>query len=351
VITLVTILFAGHNFHFIESLANKFSTEGHRVIFDEWTGHNNHDLEESFAKLGQANIIICEWALGNSVWYSKHVNKYQKLYIRFHRQEIETEFPAKIQWSSVNNIIFVSSHFLTKACSKFDIPQKKAMFIPNYVDTQQYTTTKASGSRYNLGIIGIVPRMKRFDLALNLLKQLRQIEPRFNLRVKGKLPGDYPWMVKREEEMKWYEHQFSRINEDKHLSSAVHFDGWGDDVPEWLEGINYILSVSDFEGTHQAVAEGAASGAVPVILSWQGAKATYPHAWCHENLDSMAESILKHNHNDTKGAKYAKIIKKRYDLKRVHGVWIKLIGIKPTLYSVISRLINRKKVSNKEWGK
>tara|TARA_Y100001954_G_C15823143_1_gene610941 strand:+ start:4921 stop:5976 length:1056 start_codon:yes stop_codon:yes gene_type:complete len=351
VITLVTILFAGHNFHFIESLANKFSTEGHRVIFDEWTGHNNHDLEESFAKLGQANIIICEWALGNSVWYSKHVNKYQKLYIRFHRQEIETEFPAKIQWSSVNNIIFVSSHFLTKACSKFDIPQKKAMFIPNYVDTQQYTTTKASGSRYNLGIIGIVPRMKRFDLALNLLKQLRQIEPRFNLRVKGKLPGDYPWMVKREEEMKWYEHQFSRINEDKHLSSAVHFDGWGDDVPEWLEGINFILSVSDFEGTHQAVAEGAASGAVPVILSWQGAKATYPHAWCHENLDSMAESILKHNHNDTKGAKYAKIIKKRYDLKRVHGVWIKLIGIKPTLYSVISRLINRKKVSNKEWGK
>ena len=88
-----------------------------------------------------------------------------------------------------------------------------------------------------------------------------------------------------------------------------------------------------------------------MILSWQGAKATYPHAWCHENLDSMAESILKHNHNDTKGAKYAKIIKKRYDLKRVHGVWSKLIGIKPTLYSVISRLINRKKVSNKEWGK
>ena len=108
-IALVTILFAGHNFHFIESLAGKFSTEGHRVIFDKWTGHDNHDLEESFAKLGQANIIICEWGLGNSVWYSKHVNKYQKLYIRFHRQEIETEFPAKIHWGSVQKIIFVSS--------------------------------------------------------------------------------------------------------------------------------------------------------------------------------------------------------------------------------------------------
>lgn len=350
-IALVTILFAGHNFHFIESLADKFSTEGHRVIFDKWTGHDNHDLEESFAKLGQANIIICEWALGNSVWYSKHVNKYQKLYIRFHRQEIETEFPAKIHWGSVQKMIFVSSHFLTEAVSKFDIPQKKTMFIPNYVDTQKYTTMKGSGSRYNLGIIGIVPRMKRFDLALNLLKQLRQIEPRFNLRVKGKLPEDYPWMIKREEEMKWYEHQFSRINEDNDLSSAVHFDGWGDNVPEWLESINYILSVSDYEGTHQAVAEGAASGAVPMILYWQGAKATYPHVWCHDDLDSIAESILKLSSKDTKGARYAKIIKKRYDITRVYRVWSKLIGTKPTLYSVISRLINRKKGSNQEGSK
>jgi hypothetical protein len=171
------------------------------------------------------------------------------------------------------------------------------------------------------------------------------------LRVKGKLPEDYPWMIKREEEMEWYEHQFSRINEDKHLSNAVHFDGWGNDVPEWLVRINYILSVSDFEGTHQAVAEGAASGAVPMILNWQGAKATYPHVWCHDDLDSMVESILKLNSKDTKGSRYAKIIKKRYDLPRVYGVWSKLIGTKPTMYSTISRFISRKKRSNQEWSR
>lgn len=350
-ITLATILFAGHNFHFIEDLIDKFSTEGHRVLFDKWTGHNNHNLEESFEKLGQANIIICEWALGNAVWYSKHVNKFQKLYIRFHRQEIETEFPLKIQWGSVQKIVFVSSYFLIEACSKFDIPEKKAMFIPNYVDTQQYTTTKVPGSRYNLGMIGVVPKMKRFDLALNLLKQLRLTEPRFNLRVKGKLPEDYPWMVKREEEMEWYEQQFSRIEEDRHLSGAIHFDGWGDDVPEWLESINYILSVSDYEGTHQAVAEGAASGAAPMILNWQGAKTTYPDTWCYDDIDSMAESILKLKSKETKGARYAKIIKKRYDLPRVYGVWSKLIGTKQTMYSTISRLISRKKRSNQEWGR
>ena len=88
-----------------------------------------------------------------------------------------------------------------------------------------------------------------------------------------------------------------------------------------------------------------------MILNWQGAKAIYPHAWCHDDLDSMTESILKLNSKGIKGARYAKIIKKRYDLPRVYGIWSKLIGTKPTMFSAISRLINRKKRSNKEWSK
>lgn len=351
VITLVTILFAGHNFHFIEDLIDKFSAEGHRVLFDKWTGHNNHNLEESFEKLGQANIIICEWALGNAVWYSKHVNKFQKLYIRFHRQEIETDFPSQLNLDSIQKIVFVSPLFLSEACRKFDIPEAKTMFIPNYVDAQKYNITKTASSQFNLGMIGIVPKMKRFDLALDLLKRLRKVDSRYNLRIKGKLPEDYPWMINREKEMQWYKNQFSRLEEDKLLSTAVQFDGWGNDVPQWFNNIGYILSVSDFEAMHLAVAEGASSGTVPVILNWPGAKAMYPSSWCHHDLDSMANSILEFSSKNAKRKKFAKIIKKRYDLPRVYGVWSKLIGTKPTMYSTISRFIRRKKRSNQEWSR
>jgi glycosyltransferase involved in cell wall biosynthesis len=347
----VTILFAGHNFHFIEDLIDKFSAEGHRVLFDKWTGHKNHNLEQSFEKLGQANIIICEWALGNAVWYSKHVNKFQKLYIRFHRQEIETDFPSQLNLDSIEKVVFVSPLFLSEACRKFDIPEAKTMFIPNYVDTRKYSIAKSDDSDYTLGMVGIVPKMKRFDLALDLLKKLRKVDSRYNLRIKGKLPEDYPWMINREEEMEWYENQFSRLEEDKMLSTAVQFDGWGDDVPQWFNNIGYILSVSDFEGTHQAVAEGAASGATPIIINWKGAVVIYPHSWCYDGVDSMTSSILEFSHNDSKRKKFAKIIKKRYDLPRVYGIWSTLIGTKPTMYSTISRLINRKKRSNQEWGR
>ena len=71
--------------------------------------------------------------------------------------------------------------------------------------------------------------------------------------------------------MNWYQVQFDRIQSDPSLNGHVYFDEWGTDVPQWFEKINYILSVSDYEGSHQAVAEGAASGAVPTILKWDGA--------------------------------------------------------------------------------
>ena len=158
-------------------------------------------------------------------------------------------------------------------------------------------------------------------------------------------------MINREDEMEWYENQFSRLEEDKMLSAAVQFDGWGNDVPQWFNNIGYILSLSDFEAMHLAVAEGASSGTVPVILNWRGAKAMYPSSWCHDDLNSMTSSILEFSHNDSKRKKFAKIIEKRYDLPRVYGVWSKLIGTKPTMYSTLSRFISRKKRSNQEWSR
>ena len=102
---------------------------------------------------------------------------------------------------------------------------------------------------------------------------------------------------------------------------------------------------------HLAVAEGASAGTVPVILNWPGAKAMYPSSWCHHDLDSMANSILEFSSKNAKRKKFAKIIKKRYDLPQVYVVWSKLIGTKPTMYSTISRFIRGKKRSNQEWSR
>lgn len=324
-------MFTGHNLHFIEELIQRFSLDGHTVLRDQWKGHAIHDEDTSYSLLEQADILICEWALGNSVWYSNHKKPNQRLYIRFHRQEIETEYPQKIIWDSVDKMIFVSPVIQQKAIEKFSIPPRKTAFIPNYVNTSKFSLSKSSNSEHTIGMLGSVPRLKRLDSALDILKIVRLKQPRFSLRIKGKLPEDYPWMLKREEEMNWYKTQFDRIESDPVLNGHVYFDEWGQNVPQWFKKINYILSVSDYEGSHQAVAEGAASGAVPTILKWDGADQIYPSDWCFDDLESVAQAILKQSTAPHNGRKWSRVIRKRYDIKRIYKHWNKLLGIEKGL--------------------
>ena len=327
---MLTILIAGHNLHFIKNFVELFEQEGHTVLIDLWQGHYKHDETQSLTKLRNADLIICEWALGNSVWYSNNVKEDQRLFIRFHRQEIETDYPAKINFDSVEKIVFVSPFFQSKAIELFEIPMHKTTFIPNYVKTDDFSISKTKNAKFTIGMLGIIPQMKRFDLGLDILRNLQEHDSRYNLRVKGKLPKEYEWMVKRELEMNWYESQFSRIQTDNQLINKVHFDNWGDDVAKWFENIGFILSVSDFEGTHQAVAEGAVSGAFPMILKWPGADSIYPKSWCYNDAESITNSILSHSSRKSLRKKHAKQIIEKYDVKIIYHKWCELIGKIPT---------------------
>ena len=166
---MLNILIAGHNLHFIQELVELFESKGHTVLIDKWKGHSLHDENQSMAKLSTADVIICEWALGNSVWYSYNVEDHQRLFIRFHRQEIETDYPAKINWENVEKIVFVSTFFQSKAIEFFGIPISKTAFIPNYVKTDDFTLNKSKNAKFTIGMLGIIPQMKRFDLGLDIL--------------------------------------------------------------------------------------------------------------------------------------------------------------------------------------
>ena len=66
-------------------------------------------------------------------------------------------------------------------------------------------------------------------------------------------------------------------------SNAVIFDRHGDDMAIWYSKVGFILSTSDHEGSHQAIAEGMAAGCIPIIRNWNGATPLYPpqFVFCH----------------------------------------------------------------------
>ncbi len=250
--------------------------------------------------------------------------------IRFHLQEIDLEYAHHLKMDSIDKIIFVSSHILNNAIQTFDWHQHrdKLTVIDNYIEADELKKGKDNDSQFNLGIVGIVPERKRFDKALDILEKLREKDNRFQLFVKGKVAKDFHWMINRPDELIYYETQEKRIESSKYLKGAVHYDGFGKDMPEWYQKIGFILSPSDFESFHLSIPDGAASGAIPIILKWEGSDEIYPKEWSLDSIDEAVEKILFFSSDNQKfenEAQQCQQYVKKFSLDIIYNKWKKLL--------------------------
>jgi glycosyltransferase involved in cell wall biosynthesis len=323
------VLVSGQGLHFIDLLCEKFSAHGYDISYDKWEGHNVHDINKSRKLLDQANILICEWCLGNAVWYSENKRAGQKLIIRLHLFERNEDYPWDVDMENVDSMIFVGPHIRREAIAKFGWEkwaETKLKVIPNYVNTAAFDLPKSPGARFNIGMVGILRPRKRLDFALDIIEKLRREDDRFHLYVKGKTHREYRWL--RPEEIRYYEHQMDRIKGSALLKDAVHFDGWGSDMPEWYSKIGFVLSVSDFESFHLAIAEGAASRGVPVALKWEGVEEIFPQDWSYNTTDEIANAILDIVGSDRFeeiGASRHAYVKENFDIERIARLWLDVI--------------------------
>jgi len=287
-----TILVAGHDLKFARGLLAHLQERGHVVLVDEWQGHNKHDADRSGELLRKADVVFCEWGLGNLEWYSRHIRPGQRLVTRIHLQEIDLPYLGRTVHDAVDAYLFVGELIRRSAILSHGVPSEKAHVVPNIVDVDGLWRPKKPGAERNLGLVGIVPQRKRLDLALDVLESLLERDPTFRLFIKGALPSDYPWMAQRPNELAWYEAQFDRARRlNSRWPDSVVFDGFGDDMNDWYSKIGIALSVSDFESFHFTIADGAASGALPASLAWDGADLIYPREWLSPTVAHMAARI------------------------------------------------------------
>jgi len=286
-----TVLVAGHDLKFATGIVEELQQHGHTVVFDQWRDHNKHDPEQSEALLKSADVVFCEWGLGNALWYSKNKLPHQRLVLRVHSQEIFRPYLKDVAFGAVESVVFVGRHIADIAVRDHNVPAKKALIVPNPVNPAGDARAKDDEHRFHLGLVGIVPAQKHLDRALDVLKALRAKDNRYRLFVKGKRPEEFAWMANRPEEMRFYEEQYARIAEDPELAGAVTFDPHGNDMAEWYTKIGVVLSVSDFESFHLTLADGAMNGAVPASLAWPGADQIYPTSWLAASVDEMVRHI------------------------------------------------------------
>lgn len=288
------VLVAGHDLKFARGLLDALGAAGAEVLLDEWESHTKHDEDRSLDLLSQADIVFCEWGLGNAVWYSHKISDGQRLVVRVHSQELFRPYLGQIAHECVDKFIFVGELIRAAAVTSHGVPKERTIVIPNPVDAKSLDRPKSPESAKAIGVVGIVPRSKRLDLALDVLEQVLSEDPEYILRIKGKTPEDYPWMKNRPEEMDYYDVQYERIESlNRKYPGCVVFDGFGADMAEWYSKVGVVLSTSDFESFHLTIADGAASGALPVCLNWPGADRIYPVEWLMPDTAGAAKRVLK----------------------------------------------------------
>jgi len=334
-----TILFNGHDLKFLTHIIEHFKNKNDvfNVLIDEFPGHEISDKARSASLLKQADLIFCEWALGNADWYSHHKKPHQRLVIRLHHQEIGLKFLHNINYANVDKIIFICQENMNAFLKRFPHLSKIATLIYNVIDCDILDKPKLPYADFNLGFIGLSPMRKAPHHSFNLFKELRISDSRYTLFFKGKHPWEYPWLWNRINEKVYYQKFYQSISEYKYSNSIV-FDPHGNDIPNWFQKIGFILSTSDHEGSHQSIAEGMATGALPIIRNWNGADKLYPPEFV---VDSVQEAIRLMN-RFREPALYADKVKLVKEYTRNHfdvpvitskyeTLFNKLLGIKPLI--------------------
>lgn len=320
-----TLLLAGHDFKFAGELVELLQQiDGLQIETDSWPQQNRHSVEDSDALLATADIILCEFASHNAVWYSWHKRPEQRLVVRFHGYELFQDFVHDINLAAVDVMVFVSEFYRERVISELGWPREKTAVVHNMIDVFDLDRPKHHDARFHLGIAGIVPVLKRPDRALDLLEILIDSDDRYVLHVRGRAPWDYGWMWHDPVVQDAYRAFYERLAESPRLLGHVAFDAFGADMGAWFRRIGWMLSPSTRETFHLAPVEGMAGGAVPVVWQRDGADEIFDDAWIHASTDAAAASILRTNGSSSgreDETARARRWARRFDMVALSGAW------------------------------
>lgn len=318
------VVFAGHDFKFLNGFIGFVRAQGWNVSIDRWFRHSRHNWLYSMYQLQRADVIFCEWGLGNAVWYGRNKRPGQLLVVRVHAQEVRGGYLSKVPKDKVDMFIFVSEHVRRTALSKGMVYAHNSLVIPNAVDTSAFALPKDRDASKAVAMVGYVPKAKRLDLALDLIIALREKAPEYRLILKGKRPEELKWLMLRTEEVGFFENQKARIHSEQLLESrAVEFSGFSSDMPTFYRSVGNIISLSDYESFHLGLAEGAASGATPTILRWEGSEDLYPSDWICGSVEEMVERIIRSP--DCPNSHAIEWVRHRYDVSIVYEQLVNLM--------------------------
>ncbi|WP_406860884.1 glycosyltransferase family 4 protein [Streptomyces sp. HUAS MG47] len=294
------------------------------------------DLEAALRPhLDWADTVFIDWCQMGAALFTLVDPGSTRIVVRLHSYEAFSLWPHVVDFSRVDDLVFVSEH-LRDLCIAA-VPRLKEKGAPrlhvvdNAVELSPFDLPKKPDARFTLGLVGVGQVAKDPRWALEVLRLLREKDDRYRLHLIGSPldPGVGPAAARYH---KVYARELRRLE----AAGAVRHIGQTPDVPGALAEIGVILSSSVRESWHLGLVEGAASGAVPVVRDWpffagrpRGAKALFPESWVVPDPAAAAERILELTASEdgwrTAGRQAAEHARAAWDWSRVQRDFDRLL--------------------------
>ncbi|WP_422770261.1 glycosyltransferase [Plantactinospora sp. WMMC1484] len=260
------------------------SSYGDRVR--EWLG----------PQLEWADVVFVDWCAAMAVLFSLLDPGSTRVIVRLHSFEAFAHWPHLVDFSRVDDLVFVSDHLRDLAVAA--VPGMAAAgtrlhVISNAMDLRSYRRPKNPEARFTLGVVGIKAVAKDPGWAVRVLRHLRAHDDRYRLALYGHdLNADASPDARR-----FWDELLAEIA-DLEAAGAVVRMGQTEDMPEAFREVGVVVSSSVRESFHCALVEGAASGAVPVVRDWPffagrpaSARSLFPPDWVVDSPEEAAERI------------------------------------------------------------
>lgn len=235
--------------HFLPGIERVFQGAGH-----ETRRFAPRDKGEVKDALAWGDVVWCEFA--NQVAMAASYVGHPNIVVRLHRYEADG-LVSKIRWEAVRTLVATSDHVLARAHETCPVMAGvETAVIPSGVDTERFAL-QPHGPGRRIGVVAYVQGRKQPGLWLQILDDLRVLDPDWELHVAGEIV-----------EPEW----------GRYLRSmpGVHLHGPVADVAAWWADKDHCLSASIDEGCPYNILEAMACGVRPVIHRYPGAAAQFP---------------------------------------------------------------------------
>ncbi len=246
-----------------------------------------------------ADICWFEWCDSLVVYGSRlPIAKERKILCRLHSYEAFTGYPAQVNWSYTDRLVFVSEDIQKYVLENFKVSKEITFVIPNGVDIDKWCFKQRSAG-FKVAYAGYINYKKGPMLLLHAIKTIYDKDNRYVFYIAGQFQDPR------------YSLYFKQMTREFGLENNLFFEGWQENLDKWLEDKDYILCSSLLESQNMSVMQAMSKGIKPIIHNFAGAAGVYPKKYLWNTINEAVEMVTEQNYNSEE---YREFISEHYSL-------------------------------------